>query len=244
MEVAKLISIFRGMDFNVMVIDGDRCRLIIFDLDGTLVDTFEDITAAVNFALTRLGFPPRTTSQVRSCVGNGVRKLMERVVEDSKIPDSQSKSSNLLDSAVMFWMEYYRAHPADRAHIYAGVIETLKALRIRDIKTAVLSNKVHEITLRVLDEVGLTNFFDYILGASDTVPPKPSPAGVIFLMDNFGAKPSETWVIGDGEQDVRAGFWAGCHVCGVSYGILDRPKLKKLGVRCILDSLEVLLGCL
>jgi len=174
-------------------------------------------------------------------VGNGVRKLMEYMIDDSKIPAPRSKISDLLDRAAMLWAEYYIAHPADLAHPYPGVIETLQALRIRKIKTAVLSNKVHEMTLRVLETLKLADFFDYILGAGDRFPPKPSPEGAIFIMEQLGAKPEETYIIGDGAQDVHASFAAHCHICGVSYGILGREGLKKLGVHCIVDSLNELL---
>lgn len=221
--------------------DLNGARLFVFDLDGTLVDTFEDIMGAVNYSLGRLGRQPLSVDEVRQYVGNGAFQLMRNILE--RLPGGNSFNEGKLpvEEAVDYWKEYYLAHPADRARLYPGVEDLLHFLRDKGIKRAVLSNKAHEVSLEVLKALGISHEFDYIMGEGTEIPRKPSPEGLFFLMKKFGALSRETWMVGDGKADVLAGLEAGCHVCGVSYGILNRKELLDLGAHMVIDILEELM---
>jgi len=217
-----------------MGIELDHTQLIVFDLDGTLVDAFDDITSAVNFALSEMGLPPRTTRDVRKYVGNGARRLMERVLNDigEKVTDAG------LDRSVALWRDYSLEHPVDKARLYPGAEAALDRLRTLSIKTALLSNKIHEVTLGVLKTLGIEDRFDLVLGEGGRFPRKPAPDALLHIMQQLGAEPRRTWMVGDGEADVLAGRVAGCKVCGVTSGLLNADELVRLGADKVIDSLN------
>jgi len=220
----------RRMDMKL-----NQSRLLVFDLDGTLVDTFEDITRAVNHVLGQFGISPKDVEEVRKYVGNGARELMAGVLGE--------KGGKLqIDKSIEIWRRYYLEHPADRSRLYPDVKKVLEILRSRSLKLAVFSNKLQEITEKVLEEVGILPLLDHVLGENSNFPRKPAPEGLIFLMKKFDAAPGTTWMVGDGEADVRVGLDAGCRVCGVSYGMLPRKRLLELGAHVVIDSFEDLLA--
>lgn len=225
-----------------MDMDLNGARLFVFDLDGTLVDTFEDITEAVNYSLRGLGFPGLSVDKVRQYVGNGVLQLMQNILDLFPEGGHFKGGKPPVEKAVGLWKEYYLAHPADRSRLYPGVRDLLNFLKKKGIKRAVLSNKAHEVAVEVLKALEISALFDYIMGEGGGTSRKPSPEGILFLMEKFGASARETWLVGDGEADIRAGLNAGCNVCGVTHGILDRPTLKSLGAHVIVDSLGELMG--
>jgi len=216
-------------------------QLFVFDLDGTLVDAFYDITDAVNYALDTLGFLQLSTNKVRQYVGNGLHKLMERVLKD--VAEASGKREPLpgVEEAANLWKEYYLAHPADKARLYPGVLEFLNFLKKHSKIMAVFTNKNHEIAEKVLTKMGLMNYFKEVMGENGRFPRKPEPGGLFFLMEKYSALPAQTWMIGDGEPDIGVARAAGCRLCGVSYGNLGASKLSQYGVRFIVDSLEKIL---
>ena len=221
-----------------MVDDIHHYKLVIFDLDGTLADTFGDIAEAVNFALAGQGLSPFSSQKVRQYVGNGVRNLMERLLSQYGKKEQMAKNGRLVDEAVRLWKDYYQSHPADHTTLYKGACKVLEGLRQRRVKTAVLTNKDQVITLRVLDALGIKDLFDCIVGENQRLPRKPAPEAVRFIMQEVGATPKDTLIIGDGEADILAGKRSGCSVWGVSYGVLHPEKMRELGIRRVVDSLE------
>jgi phosphoglycolate phosphatase len=219
-----------------MGIDLKTCRLVVFDLDGTLVDTFDDIAAAVNYVMKELGLSSHQTGDVKIHVGNGARALMAWALNNASGKKPGWAQEALIDRAVALWKEYYLEHPADHSRLYAGVLDMLGELRSRNIKTAVLSNKPHEVTERLLNVLGVKEMFDYIVGESERISRKPAPDGICYLMNIAGAKPYETWMVGDSEPDIRAGLSAGCNVCAVSYGVGGREELERLRAHCIVNT--------
>jgi phosphoglycolate phosphatase len=226
-----------------MIINKNSTDLIIFDLDGTLVDTFDDITAAVNYAFSTLGLPSFSTPEVRKNVGNGARVLIERLL--CSLPDNINNVSisGLTDDAVSLWKEYYIENPSVYARLYPGVKDTLDSFADMQIRLCIISNKVHEVALRTIENLGLLSYFDYIIGEGSSFPVKPSPDALLFLMKKYNTVPSRTWMIGDGEADIMAGAAAGCHVCGVTHGVLKEEKLRELGAEYIVDSFENFVNC-
>jgi phosphoglycolate phosphatase len=222
-----------------MILNGTK--LFVFDLDGTIVDTFEDIGAAVNYSLGRLRYPILPVDEVRKYVGNGVFELMRSILGLFPKGGFSGQGAPKVEDAVNYWKKYYLAHPADRARLYPGVVDLLNFLKKKGIRRTVLSNKAHEVTLEVLRALEISPLFDHVMGDGGGAPLKPSPEGIFFLMRKFGVEAGETWLVGDGEADIGAGLNAGCRVCGVTYGLLNRKTLKDLGAHVVIDSLEELM---
>jgi len=219
----------------------NQSRLLVFDLDGTLVDTFEDITLAVNHVLGQFGLSPKHVEEVKEHVGNGVRELMTGVLGEWAGKGTSSDRDHQIDKAIEIWRRYYLAHPAQRSRLYPDVKKVLEILRTRSLRLAVFSNKMQEITEKVLEEVGILSLLDCVLGENAHFPRKPAAEGLKFLMKKFDAAPGTTWMVGDGEADVLAGLAAGCRVCGVSWGVLPRKRLMELGAHVVIDSFADLL---
>jgi len=219
-----------------MGIDLKTCRLVVFDLDGTLVDTFDDIAAAVNYVMKEFGLPSHQTYDVKIHVGNGARVLMAWSLNNASGKKPGWAQDAMIDRAVALWKGYYLEHPAVHSRLYSGVLDMLGELKNRNIRTAVLSNKPHEVAEQLLDVLGIKDLFDYIVGESVRIPRKPSPDGISYLMSIAGAKPQETWMVGDSEPDIQAGLAAGCRVCAVTYGVGRREELERLGAHCIVNT--------
>lgn len=208
-------------------------RLIVFDLDGTLVDAFADIAAAANHALRLLGRPERPVDKISPHVGNGGRNLMKSLLE-------AGASEKEIDQAFEGWRAYYAEHPCDFAKPYPGVPEALAELHQRGIKLALISNKLDELTRSIAEHLGLAKYFDAIQGEQASVPRKPDPAALYRLMDRFGVKAEETLMVGDGDADMKVATNAGVAGIGVNYGVYSEEKLKELGAAVVLGSMSEL----
>ncbi|MBN1866264.1 HAD-IIIA family hydrolase [Candidatus Sumerlaeota bacterium] len=210
-------------------------HLIVFDLDGTLVDTFDDIAAAANYALREAGLPTLPVALVKSKVGFGARVLMRRLMGgDREIPEEA------VDRAYDSWRRYYADHATDFSRCYEGVRETLALLQQRGIALGVLSNKFHDLTVRIVANLGLAKYFMAVYGESDSHPTKPDPAMLRRIMEQAGVSPLQTLVVGDGEADMRVAENAGVAALGVRYGVHPPERLLELGAAAILDRIDQL----
>jgi phosphoglycolate phosphatase len=187
-------------------------RLAVFDLDGTLVDSLDDLHASVNHALLALGLAPRSLAEVRGFVGEGARRLLERAV---------APRQDLLEAALAAWREHYEVHLLDRTRAYPGVEAALAGAR-RTL--AVLTNKPAPMARRILEGLGLAPRFAAILGGGDA-PRKPDPAGLRTLMARAGATAGETVLVGDSRVDVETGRNAGVTVVAVTWGLGRQEEL-------------------
>jgi phosphoglycolate phosphatase len=186
-------------------------RLVVFDLDGTLIDSAPDLASAVNAMLARLhpAAAPLSEAQVRSFVGDGARTLMERSL-------AARATSLAVEDALAVFLDEYRARMLQRTRLYPGAREVLDALAgTRTL--AVLSNKLGDMSRTILAGLGVADRFARICGG-DEVPKKPDPAGLRQLVTELGATPSQTAMIGDSANDVRTGRAAGARTVGVTYG--------------------------
>lgn len=190
-------------------------RLFIFDLDGTLVDSLEDITASVNFALQKLGRPVIPIAKVREFVGDGVAALLSRALGDRQ---------EFLDDATGIYTVHHSRHLTVRTRLYPGVAETLE--RFRQVPMAVVTNKPVVFSEPILEQLGIRGFFRDIIGADSGLPLKPEPDAFRKLMADLNAAPADTVVVGDGITDVRAGKAAGTVTCAVTYGFRSEEKLR------------------
>ncbi len=192
--------------------------LLIFDLDGTLVDTRLDLATAVNHALQQLGRAPLPLSVLTGFVGDGARTLVARALDNF--------AAHELESALHFFRAYYAEHLVDHSRLYDGVLETLQYFRHK--KKALLSNKPQEFTEPLLARLGLTPFFDVIVGARPDLKLKPDPQPIHYILEQLGIPAANAMIIGDGENDVLAGKAAGITTCAVTYGIRPPEKLLPL----------------
>ncbi len=199
--------------------------LAIFDLDGTLVDSVDDLAAAVNHALARVKLPPRSRDEVRRFIGNGARVLLER---------SLGAHQDRLEEALASWREHYDAHLLDHTRPYPGVAELLA----RTAATlAVHTNKPGPMARRILEGLGLLSRFAVVLGGGEA-PAKPDAAGVRTILARVGAAPEDAVFVGDSLVDVQTARNAGLTFVGVTWGLVSRQELTAGGAANLVDRAE------
>ena len=194
-------------------------KLAVFDLDGTLIDAFGDIAAAVNHMLARAGRPPMTLDAVKRHVGRGARMLVAGVLGTS--------DDAVIDRHHPVLVEWYKDNPSTHARVYEGVADTLRELRRRGIRTACISNKPDPLTRRVLEDMELAPLLDSIHGESARFPRKPAPDALINMMKEQGAEPGTTVVVGDTDIDIQFARAAGVRVIAVTHGQLTAAELEQ-----------------
>jgi len=207
-----------------------RYELVIFDLDGTLLDTLDDLTRAVNHALERQGFPLRPSAEVRRMIGNGIANTMRRA-----IPEGSGEEASRL--ALADFKEYYLSHVNVSTRPFDGIPALLDAMRNAGILAAVNSNKVDSAT-RALCEAHLPGKLACILGEQSDLPRKPAPDGALRIIRQLGADPGRTLYVGDGETDLQTAANAGIDCAWVSWGYRKMSELGELDVSHAFDSVQ------
>jgi phosphoglycolate phosphatase len=191
-------------------------KLLIFDLDGTLVDSRLDLANAVNAMLRHFKKPELPDEVIASYIGNGAPMLVRRSLGD---PDDE----NYVQDALLYFMDYYREHKLDNTYVYDGIfpaLDTIIASRNGSpMKMAVLSNKPVVPSRGIVDALGLGKYFFQVYGGNSFHTKKPDPAGVAALLEEAGAHPEETAIIGDSDVDVITARNAGIYSVGVTYGL-------------------------
>ncbi len=193
-------------------------RLIIFDLDGTLVNTLEDIAQSVNFTLSRLGRPLLNLDTVRQYVGDGMEMLLTRAL---------GKHTDLLEEAKGIYTAHQSGNLVVNSRLYPGVKETLE--HFRGLPLAVVTNKTLEFSEPLLEQLGIRPYFGMIIGADAGLPLKPAPDAFLSIMRRLAVPKERTVVVGDGTTDIRAGKAAGIATCAVTYGFRSEEELRKAG---------------
>lgn len=204
-------------------------RLVAFDLDGTLADTLRDLSSSVNHALRENGLPAYPDDDYRYFVGNGVDKLIERVLGDRF-------SDDLFDRVKNGFQDYYGAHYADFTAAYVGIDDVLRALSSSGVMTAVVSNKPDVFVPEILRALYPRHRFSVAWGKKPEFPRKPSPASLIAAMNLCGVTAAETVYVGDSDVDVRFAHAAGVRVIGASWGFRGREELEAAGADAIADA--------
>jgi phosphoglycolate phosphatase len=211
------------------------CRLFIFDLDGTLIDSKDDIATAVNLVLARLQFPPLPVPRVIEFVGNGVKKLLERTLREIH---NHEPGEEMLRKGIELFREEYARHLLDRTRLYPGVEDALRRLSWADL--AVVSNKPERYSRPILEGLGVSGRFRAILGEETARTYKPDPAQLNLAMEFCGAVPSDTVMIGDSSVDIQAGKAAGVTTCGITWGFHTRAEILTYDPDLIIDDINEL----
>jgi len=190
--------------------DFSGIRLLIFDLDGTLIDSRLDLVHSVNATLDHLGRPLLPHETIESYVGNGVAALVHRALGPGATEDEAKHAQE-------FFLAYYRAHMLDNTVLYPGVREALDELRDRSM--AVLTNKPVRFSEEILKGLDAACYFSFVYGGNSFSCKKPDPVGVQALLRDLGASADEAMMVGDSAVDVRTARNAGIWSCGVTYGL-------------------------
>lgn len=206
----------------------------IFDLDGTLLYTLDDLTASTNHAMRQLGFKEHTTEEVRSMVGNGIKKLIERAVP-------KGTSGHLYEKAYNEFISHYLQHSLDTTRPYPGIMEMLKSLKDKGVQMAVVSNKYCKAT----ESLCRTFFNEYIsvaIGESENIRKKPAPDTVLEAMKRLGANRESTVYVGDSEVDIATARNCGIPCISVLWGFRDKDFLLKNGATILAENPDEILS--
>ncbi len=204
-------------------------KLVIFDLDGTLIDSSIDIANAINYAVEPYGVPPLTVQEVISLVGEGISTLMEKII----LKEGIEAGRDLLTGR---FVSYYSSHLTDNTTPYPGVREVLAQLAA--YRKAVISNKRESLSVKILEALGLSEYMEVIVGSDTVKERKPSPLPVRHVLSTLGISPDAAIIVGDSNYDVEAGKSAGIKTVAVTYGY--RPLEFLQGADFIINSMPEL----
>ena len=210
-------------------------KAVLFDLDGTLLDTLEDIALAMNAVLINAGFPAHPVKAYRGFVGEGIVNLVQRALPE------RCGDERTVQQHVSAMIDEYGRHWADHTRPYPEIPELLSALTAREIKMAVLSNKMHDFTQEMVQSL-LGNWrFEEVLGAQPSIPRKPEPAGALLISRQCGVLPEEFLYVGDSNTDMQTAVNAGMYPVGALWGFQSVDQLLSAGAqRLIAKPLELL----
>lgn len=206
-----------------------RTQLVIFDLDGTLLNTIDDLATATNHALRLHGYPEHELSEYRYFVGNGVRKLIERALPE------ESRQAEEITRLLKDFLEYYQLHKTDYSRPYTGIPEVLEQLHDAGIQLAVASNKYHQGTTELIRHYFKEKMFCIVLGQREGIPTKPNPAIVREILAHTSIPANATLYVGDSGVDMQTAANSGLVSIGVTWGFRPREELEANGAVHIID---------
>ena len=201
-------------------------QLAIFDMDGTICNTIDDLADATNFSLEKLGFPTHRVEEYKNFVGDGIEKLVYRALP----PDNNDEKQ--LACAKELMLSFYKVHFADKTCAYNGLPEVLEALKEKGIHIAVCTNKVQYMAEEIEKKL-FKDLFEIVIGNSPDRPLKPSAYSVEEIMNKYNVTPSETVFIGDSDVDMKTAINAKTHSIGVSWGFRSEKELIQNGAEHI-----------
>ncbi|MDD2470677.1 MAG: HAD family hydrolase [Methanocorpusculum sp.] len=210
-----------------------KYQVIIFDMDGTLLNTLDDLYNAVNYVLLKFGYPLRTREEVRSFVGNGVQRLV-----DFAIPNGQNNPHR--EEIFADFKQYYNIHGREKTQPYPGITELLQELKSRGYQLGVVSNK-YDAAVKTLSEIYFPGVFATGVGEREGVRRKPAPDSVFAVLNELRADASGVLYVGDSEVDIRTAENAGVACISVAWGFRDRDLLEREGAKQIIDDPSELL---
>lgn len=203
-------------------------KLVIFDLDGTLLYTLEDLMNSVNHALKRFGYETKTLEEVSEHVGNGVQHLVRMMLPES-VSDDDFKAY------YECFKEHYSEHCCDKTHPYDGIMETLRLLRCRDVKVGILSNKFQSAAEEVCKHY-FDGLYDIVVGESETCKRKPAPDGINMICDKFEMSKEDVLFFGDSEVDIKTAENADIYCVSVLWGYREREFLAENNAKVFISN--------
>ena len=211
-------------------------KLLIFDLDGTILNTLDDLADSTNYALRKHGLPERTLTEVRAFVGNGIGKLIERAVPEDC---SETVRKSVLES----FSAHYKKHSADKTRPYDGILEVLRELKGLGYQMAIVSNKA-DPAVHTLCEHYFPEIFTFVTGEQEGIGRKPSPDSVFAVLEQLNTEKRDAVYIGDSEVDAMTAQNAGVDLIAVEWGFRDREVLEAKGAKVILKTPDEILSTL
>ncbi len=210
-------------------------KMILFDLDGTLVDSVPDLAAAVDGMMRQLGLPARGETAVRHWVGNGVQNLVGRALTNSMLANPEP---TLFAKALPIFMELYGKNTAGNSRLYDGVAEILAFLHTQtDIQLGCVTNKAEQFTLPLLQHLGIRDYFAIVVSGDSLPEKKPHPLPLLHAAERLGVTPAESLMVGDSKSDVQAARAAGFPVVCTSYGYNHGEDIRIYQPDVVVDSL-------
>jgi phosphoglycolate phosphatase len=209
--------------------------LVIFDLDGTILNTIADLATSTNYALAQLGFPTHPTDAYRMMVGNGVAKMFERALP------AEARTPENIERMRALFVPHYDVHNADLSTPYAGIIDVMQALQQRGIQLAVASNKYQAAAEKLVAQYFPVHFVA-VFGQREGIPSKPDPIIVEDILRVAGVEQSAVLYVGDSGVDMQTARNAGVRACGVTWGFRPRAELEQLAPQHIVDTPDQLLA--
>ena len=207
-------------------------QLVIFDLDGTLLNTIADLAQSTNYALAELGYPTHEEDAYRFMVGNGINKLFERA-----LPEGEKSEANVLRVRQKF-VPYYDLHNADKSIPYPGIPQLLACLQERGMRLAVASNKYQTAAEKLVAHYFPAIHFVAVFGQREGVPSKPDPTVVYDILKKAGTAPADTLYVGDSGVDMQTALNVGVTSCGVTWGFRPRTELEAFHPDYIVERAE------
>lgn len=211
-------------------------KALLFDLDGTLLNSLADIAAAMNRMLTERGLPACDTDDIRRMVGDGMRQLVVRALPEDQRDDAT------VDACLTTYRNHYEALWKTATRPYAGIPELLDSLRQRGFKIGVISNKAHRFTVPMVEHFFANNGFEVVLGQRDNVPRKPDPASAMEAAAQLGLTPAECAYVGDSGIDMQFAANSGMMGIGVTWGMRDADELRTAGATHLVDRPDQVLA--
>lgn len=209
-------------------------KAVLFDLDGTLVDTLGDLSYGVNAELSKRGYPTHPKDAFKIFAGNGIPKMVERAAPAGTDPE-------ILKEITDSFVKYYSVHYADYTEAYSGTAELVKAIKEKGLKVAVVTNKAQGPAELVVKKF-FGDSFDLIFGQMPGIPAKPDPTAALLAMEALGVTPNECVFMGDSGVDVETGVNSGAYPVGVLWGFRDEKELTENGARSLIKTPQELVS--
>jgi phosphoglycolate phosphatase len=218
-----------------------RPKMILLDLDGTLIDSVPDLAFCVDAMMERLGRPPRGEAAVRNWVGNGVERLVQRALIGQL--DGEPDAADY-ERAYPIFIELYRQNTSGRSVLYPGVREGLDYLKAEGYPLGCVTNKAAQFTEPLLRDLGIRGAFDIVISGDSLPCKKPDPMPLLHAAEHFGVSPGDALMVGDSVSDVKAARAAGFAIACMTYGYNHGVDIREAGPDAVMDSLAEIRGLL
>lgn len=207
--------------------------LVIFDLDGTLLDSIGDLMTACNVALAHFNYPTHEEEAYKQFVGNGIYKLVERALP------REARTTERINEVKAVFETYYKVHSLDQTRPYEGIINLLETLKAAGIRCCILTNKAEGYAKELVAHF-FPGLIDEVVGQREGIPTKPDPIGITQLLQTYHIEPSKCLYVGDSNVDVQTGQNAGVAVCGVLWGFRSEKELREAGATYLAKDVSML----